>query len=178
MLKLFHISEKGDIDEFIPRKSKQIWEYKEYVWAISEAMVHNYIFPRDCPRICVGNEVITHLSDWVDKEEISDKKALIFIPTSWEEQFKSCTIYRYELDASNFKLIDSIAGYYVSEVIEKSIEINKIADCHKQLQLMNVEVLMKPVIELKEIRQKIIQITNNFSIIRWSNLISSEKNEK
>ena len=170
MLKLFHISEKGDIAQFIPRRSKQIWQYKEYVWAISEAMVHNYIFPRDCPRICVEKEVIRHLSDWVDKEEISDKKAFIFIPTSWEEQFKSCTIYRYELDVSNFKLIDSIAGYYVSEVKEKPIQINKIGDCYKQLQSMNVEVLMKLIKELKEIRQKIIQVTNNFSIIRWSNL--------
>lgn len=88
-MNLFHISENGNIGEFVPRKSKQIWGYKEYVWAISERMIHNYLFPRDCSRICVGGEMIKPLTEWVDKKGVKDKRALVFIPENWEERFKS-----------------------------------------------------------------------------------------
>ena len=50
-MRLFHISEDGYIEKFIPRRSKEIWEYKNYVWAIEEEKIQNYLLPRDCPRI-------------------------------------------------------------------------------------------------------------------------------
>ena len=82
-MKLFHISKQSNIDRFIPRKSKEIWGYKKYVWAISEKMLHNYLFPRDCPRICVGMDVAVSLSEWIVEEDTRDKEALIFISEDW-----------------------------------------------------------------------------------------------
>lgn len=169
-MKLFHISEKNNIAEFVPRKSKQIWGYKEYVWAISEKMIHNYLFPRDCPRICVGDEMIKPLKDWIDKRRVKDKRALVFISENWEERFKSCILYKYEFNPDNFKIIDSIAGYYVSACSEKPIDVYELRNCYEVLESMKVEVLIKREPELRAIKDSIIRATNNFSIIKWNNL--------
>lgn len=169
-LKLFHISEKGDIDVFIPRKSKQIWDYKEYVWAISESLIHNYLFPRDCPRICVGQKQINLLTEWIDKKDIEDTRAFVFIAEHWEERYRSCRLYQYEFSPENFKIIDAIAGYYVSESTEKPTRVQVLNNCDEVLESMKVEVLIKTQQELSAIKEKLIQTTNNFSIIKWSNL--------
>lgn len=169
-MKLFHISENGNIDEFVPRKSKQIWGHKKYVWAISESMIHNYLFPRDCPRICVGGEMIKPLTEWMDKRGAKDKRALVFISENWEERFKSCVLYKYEFNPGSFKIIDSIAGYYVSEFTEQPIDVCEIRNCYEILESMRIEVLSKSEQELREIKDSIIKVTNNFSIIKWNNL--------
>ena len=169
-MKLFHISEHGNIDRFIPRKSKKMWGYKEYVWAISEKMLHNYLFPRGCPRICVGNEVAASLSEWIAEEDARDKKALIFISENWLEKLLACVLYRYEFDDRHFKLIDSIAGYYVSEFTEIPIEVKEIKNCRELLESMKVALIIKSKPELIAIKDRVIQATDFFSIIKWSNL--------
>ena len=153
-LKLFHISENSGIKEFIPRKSKQICGYKAYVWAISESMIQNYMFPRECPRICVDSEMATPLSKWIEEKDVENIKALIFISNDWEKRLKTCALYKYEFNSENFKVIDSIAGYYVSELKEKPIKVYEIRNCLELLESMQVAVLIKQNQELRDIIKK------------------------
>ena len=67
-------------------------------------------------------------------------------------------------------MIDPIAGYYVSELIEKPIHVYEIRNCLELLDSMQVAVLIKRNQELREIKERILQTTNKFSIIKWSNL--------
>jgi len=50
---LFHISEDADIKIFNPRPSPSYFEgiRGNVVFAISEKLLHNYLFPRECPRV-------------------------------------------------------------------------------------------------------------------------------
>ncbi len=169
-MKLFHISEHKDIDRFIPRRSKQMWGYKDYVWAINEKRLPNYLFPRACPRICIDHKVIPLLPKWVDNQTAPNKRAVVFIREDWEEEFKSCQLYQYEFNPTNFQLIDAIAGYYVSECVEYPISVCKIEKCHQLLAAMEVDVIIINEAELYEIRAELIAKTNSFSIIKWNNL--------
>ena len=61
VMRLFHFSERGDIDAFVPRPvdipaqraAGMDWLNGPLVWAIDDWHQPMYIFPRDCPRILV-----------------------------------------------------------------------------------------------------------------------------
>lgn len=169
-MKLFHISEDGSSEKFVPRPSKKMWGYKAYVWAISEEKVHNYLFPRACPRICVGNGNLELLSDFMDLVEIKDRKALIFVPNNWKEKIENSLLYQYEFNPANFREIDTIAGYYVSEQIEIPLQKIILKNTLPLLDEMQIEVIFKDSNTLKEICQRVIENFTEFSIIKWQNL--------
>jgi hypothetical protein len=51
--RLFHISEEPNIALFEPRPSPSFFESitGDVVFAISDELLHNYLLPRDCPRV-------------------------------------------------------------------------------------------------------------------------------
>lgn len=169
-LRLFHLSEKGDIDTFIPRPSKKMWGYHKYVWAIAENKIHNYLFPRACPRICIREENIAILNDWIPNDSLKEKKAIIFVPKNWEERIRTSLLFQYEFDPMHFIQIDKIAGYYVSKVSESPINLIKIDNCLGRLATKKIEVVFVNNQELREIRKEVIQTMKSFSIIKWDNL--------
>lgn len=46
---LFHVSEEASIERFEPRWSESVGD--KVVWAIDEDRLHNYLLPRECPRV-------------------------------------------------------------------------------------------------------------------------------
>ena len=52
-MKLYHVSEEPDIEVFEPRPSPQNYESIKgnVVFAVNDIMLHNYLLPRDCPRV-------------------------------------------------------------------------------------------------------------------------------
>ena len=151
-LRLFHISEEEDIRKFIPRISKEQWSYEKYVWAIAEEKLQNYLFPRECPRICVDLEKTEVLNEWLSLTKTGNRKSIIFVAEDWEERIQNCILFKYEFDKQNFKLIDSIAGYYVSDKTEVSTRKFEINNCIRELNTLNTELVItskKKMIEIK-----------------------------
>lgn len=58
---LFHVSEEFGIERFEPRLSQYAEE--PVVWAISDKRLHNYLVPRDCPRVTYYSGSETNASD-------------------------------------------------------------------------------------------------------------------
>ena len=166
-MKLYHISENGNIDQFIPKISKEQWGFKKYVWAINEEKIHNYILHRECPRICLDWKERKIISDWIDPKEF---RAYIFVSLDWLERIKSCTLFKYQFSPSNFTEIDSIAGYYVSSEVEIPIGVEEINDCLKTLNSLNIGIKFLDKPHLKQLREVVIQSATKFSIIKWANL--------
>jgi len=106
-----------------------MWGYQKYVWAIADNKVHNYLFPRACPRICIREKKVAILKDWIPNDCLKEKKAIIFVPKNWEEKISSSLLYQYEFDPISITLIDKIAGYYVSKVTQSPINLIKIDNC-------------------------------------------------
>ena len=134
MLRLFHLSEEENIQKFEPRISKEQWNYKKYVWAISEEKLHNYLLPRECPRICINLEHSKIPKAWLRKNKANNRRAIIFVSKDWNERIENCTLFKYEFSSDNFTLIDKIAGYYVSPKSKTPTSVLKIKRCKDELK--------------------------------------------
>jgi len=171
MPRLFHISEENNINEFLPRESKKHWNYEKYVWAISEDKVHHYLFPRKCPRICISEKL--HLfAKWINFEIIENMQPVIFVSNDWKESIYNCTLYQYEFNPANFTEIDKIAGYYVSKSAENPINTIVVNNCLAKLKRLKIEVVSTENQSLRSIKDIVLQNLTEFSILKWSNLMS------
>ncbi len=170
MLRLFHISEEENILQFIPRVSKKQWNFQSYVWAIEEKKLHNYLLPRECPRICLSLEKSNIQMDYLNLNRMKNPKAVIFVAEEWKEKINNCRLYQYEFAGDNFKLMDKIAGYYVSDKTEVPLNKIEIKDCPQELQKLDVELILSHKEKMMEIKDKVINDFEEFSIIKWSNL--------
>lgn len=174
--RLFHISEDDSIRTFIPRRSKAVWNFEAYVWAISETRLANYLLPRDCPRICVSREDFQIIRPWLPVDTSTDHlENLIFIPEKWKQEASKCVLYQYEFDPGNFTEIDNIAGYYVSRETEITLPPKKLVNCLDELKLQKALLVSLEDQEMLDVYQTVTTNARFFSIIRWKNFKNDKK---
>lgn len=169
MNKLFHISEEPDIKIFHPRPSPQFYESikGDVVFAISDKLLHNYLLPRDCPRVTyyIGPETTKE-----DKAKFfGDSKAeyIINVEESRKEGIEIIKLYRYEFNPENFVLLDKIAGYYVSYQSEIPIAVTEIINLTDEFSLRNVE--LRFLSNLQILSKEVSESSLKFSMIRMKN---------
>ena len=165
MEQLYHFSENPGIRVFIPRNHINLG--KPVVWAIEEKKIHNYLFPRDCPRVSFfagANASSKDISRFLggDKE-----KTVIAIESRWVQRLMNTTLYRYALPADAFLLEDDNAGYYVSETAVEPSSITPISDLLLALSHRNIELRIMP--SLWELHDQVASSSLNFSMIRMRN---------
>jgi hypothetical protein len=106
--------------------------------------------------------------DWLPINNTA--KAVIFVPENWKESILNCVLFKYEFRDDNFKSIDQIAGYYVSDQVEIPIGKIVIKNCLEELDSLNVQLSIIDKANLIDIKQKVVNNLKEFSIIRWKNL--------
>ena len=168
---LFHISEEPGIKIFEPRPSPSYFESitGDVVYAISGSLLHNYLLPRDCPRITYYSVETT--TD-VDKEIFFGASAagnIIIVESGWYHRIMSTVLYCYEFSSKNFTLLDECAGYYISYQIETPIKISPVNDIVAELLSRNIELRFTP--SLIKLADAVVKSSLNFSIIRMRNAI-------
>jgi len=141
-MKLYHFSERGDIDVFVPRAPLRHPHAEPLVYTMQAVESPLYLFPRDCPRI----------STWVtDDTSESDRELFIlsgtarirsFIDRTFESQWRNGQIYRYTFDAEGF---ENCQGYgdWVSRSTQRPIGVELIDDLPAAAEAhgMSVEVV-------------------------------------
>ncbi|XMB67777.1 hypothetical protein RI065_04495 [Mycoplasmatota bacterium zrk1] len=174
-MKLYHVSDNKNIEIFEPRSANKSWPglYKQYVWAISSKMVHNYYFPRNCPRVCWMIGPNTSEDDKNYFKSFGEFKSLIFVKKAWEKTIEDTIIYRYEFDNKNFYPVDYSAGYYVSER-EEIPKLVEIVDLKEELKKSNVKLIF--VEDLSKYQCESTERTFRFSNIRMK-FLKNSKNE-
>lgn len=175
MEKLFHISEEPDIKIFHPRPSPQHYDSikGDVVFAISDKLIHNYLLPRDCPRVTY---YISPQTSARNKDKFfgdSTAEYIINVETGWQERIKKVKLYKYEFSPENFVLLDETAGYYVSDKAETPIAVAGITDIGHELEKRNVELRCLP--EIQSIAKEIATSSLSFSIIRMRNSIKNSE---
>jgi hypothetical protein len=139
-MRLFHASEESNIEKFVPRipYRQDMDKSKGLVWALTEHQLEKFLTPRDCPRVtyCV-NETTTQ--DDIEKFFSSSSRYCIAIEQDWYEKMANTTLYVYEFDTANF-YFDNIAGFYVSDKIEKPVSVTKYDDLFGELFKRDIEV--------------------------------------
>jgi hypothetical protein len=170
-MKLYHISETPNIKEFITKPSPRKKD-KNLVWAITEDKLHNYLLPRDCPRVTFFPKSDSDPADIKNLIGNCNLKAVIAIEKKWGSIIQKTVLYRYEFNAKDFVLEDKSAGYYVSENPQKPISVTVIKSMLNELSMYNIELRIMS--SLWKIRERVIKSTLDFSIIRMRNAMPPE----
>lgn len=148
-MRLFHVSEQSDIDQFEPGMHDEL--KREVVWAVDDDHLPNYLLPRDCPRVCVINRKLNTYQ--------------IDVPKSYKEEVLKKKIYIYEMPLEQFEEIDSNAGYYISTDVVKPLSVNTVPDCVRAQRAFDVKLVFNEA--FRERAEKVAKSKGEWSIIRY-----------
>jgi hypothetical protein len=165
---LFHVSEEPGIERFEPRVSDYTGE--PVVWAIEASRVHNYLLPRDCPRVTYYAGPETSAADV--QRFLGSSPAVVAVESDWLERLRSCRLYCYHLPPETFECLDECAGYFVSREAVVPARVEVIDDVIAELLKRGVELRFMP--ELWQLRDAVAASTLQFSIIRMRNALPRE----
>ncbi|UCB43272.1 MAG: hypothetical protein JSV77_01085 [Dehalococcoidales bacterium] len=168
-MRLYHISDQPGIRLFEPRHvpHPSVDVKDDVVWAVDEDHLHNYLLPRDCPRVTF---YATEQSDPVDVERLigpGGARYVIAIESYWLPEIQRQSLYKYELDPASFTVLDEGAGYYISRQEVVPLSETKIDDI--LMALLEYSVELRITASLWELREAVIHSTLQFSIIRMRN---------
>jgi hypothetical protein len=174
--RLYHVSENPSIERFEPRPSPSHYESitSEVVFAITDKLLHNYLVPRDCPRVTFYSK---HNTSKHDKETFLGKNSsdfVVVVESKWRDTIQQTTLYCYEFPTDSFTLLDGGAGYYISYKTVTPISVYPISDILDELLKRGVELRFLP--SLLPLAQEISKSTLQFSLIRMRNATTNESN--
>ncbi|MDB5148622.1 MAG: hypothetical protein JWQ57_2642 [Mucilaginibacter sp.] len=167
--RLFHISEQPGISIFIPRPSPSHFENitGDVVFAINGQLLHNYLLPRDCPRVTFYAGANTTDDDKQKFMGNTTASHVIVVECGWYQQIKETTLYCYEFSPDNFMLIDECAGYYVSYKPTVPVAVTVIDDIMTALLSRDIELRFMP--SLTDVADAVRNSSLQFSLIRMRN---------
>jgi hypothetical protein len=172
---LFHVSEDGAIARFEPRPLPKgavgVGADERIVWGIDASHLHNYLLPRDCPRVTfyVRPDRVQTL---VDEPLLAGTTAsrVIAVESAWLERIRTIPLFCYEFPPTGFACIDANAGYFVSRVPVTPAHVRPIGDPLIELARHDVELRMMP--SLWKLHDAVIASPNvSYSIIRMRNAL-------
>ena len=149
---LFHFSDDGTIDEFVPRPVRvpsvrppgQDWQNGPLVWAVDDARHATYLFPRDCPRILLWPTAHTTEADretWFGDRTC---RMIAHVEWAWLERIRTARLFRYELPSATFEPVDDDAWMWVSRAAVRPVEtrscgplLDALAEAGVELRVMD-----------------------------------------
>ena len=162
---LFHISEESGIARFEPRSSE--YASGPVVWAIDAHRLHNYLVPRECPRVTyyAGRETAS-----ADVERfLGPSLAVVAVESGWLKRLRSCRLYCYHMPQETFECMDECAGYFVSRVPVVPARVEVIDDPVSEILKRGVELRFVP--SLWPLRDAVVASSLQFSLIRMRNAL-------
>lgn len=164
MLRLFHVSETPSIDRFEPRVGA---DGVARVWAIAETRLHNYLLPRDCPRVTYFAAETTTAEDRARFFSNDERESVVAIERGWLPRARATRLYVYELPVAAFASRDTVAGYFTSAQTVLPIGCRPIDDPLESLLERPVE--LRVLGNLWRLRDAVVASSLGFSIIRMTN---------
>jgi hypothetical protein len=162
---LWHASEDPSIEIFHPHRAPTAQVNDDLVWAVDDAHVPAYWFPRDCPRATfwIGPNTTPADAAW-----LNGATRVHAIEWEWWDRFRAARVYLYRMPPATFTVHDQGAGYHVSRESVAPlarVEIDDVIRMHAragiELRVMN---------ELRPLWDRVISSTLEFSGIRLRNV--------
>jgi hypothetical protein len=166
---LFHISDIPGIERFEPRPppSPSSGQTGTMVWAVGRRLLHNYLLPRDCPRVTFYARPDSSPEDVQRLMGYSSARHVVAIESGWLPEVMRHRLYMYELPVETFRPVDEGAGYYISREAVVPRSMTPLTDLLGELVKRDVELRVTP--SLWRLRDAVIASTIQFSIIRMRN---------
>ena len=159
----YHVSESDSIDVFEPRWAES--QTAAIVWAIHERRLHNYLLPRDCPRVAYCANANTTQADV--EQYLGTSRTVIAVEGRWAQRLYSTQLYCYELPADGFRVSDAGAGYYISEQSVTPIAVRRIEN--PMLAILERGIELRFMRDLIAFGDRVVASTVQFSLIRMRN---------
>jgi hypothetical protein len=146
-MRLFHFSDRSDIDRFEPRpvavpasrKPGHEWLNGPLVWAIDELHQPLYLFPRDCPRILLWATEATTPADRAAWLRRGEHRMVACIERAWLDRVRNARLFRYLLPSEPFESLGD-AGMWVSSGGVAPLEIVPVDDLPAGLAAAGAEL--------------------------------------
>ncbi len=165
--RLYHVSDEPSITRFRPRPTypgHPLDLPRPVVWAVGERLLHNYLLPRDCPRVTFYARPDSDPADVERLLGVSAARYVVAIESGWLDAVRQATIYLYELPVPAFALVDEGAAHYVSETAVMPLGVSRIDDLFGELARRDVELRLTP--SLWPLRDVVLASSLQFSFIR------------
>ncbi len=162
---LFHISEESGIERFGPRPSDYTTE--SVVWAINAERLHNYLVPRDCPRVTYYAGRATTAADVA--RFLGSSPAVIAVESGWLGRLRSCRLYCYHMPPETFECMDECAGYFVSRESVVPVRVEVVDDPMGEILKRGIELRFVP--GLWTLRDAVVASSLEYSLIRMRNAL-------
>lgn len=161
---LFHVSDEGPLTVMKPRPSPAGTPHEgtEWVWAVDDAHLPNYLLPRQCPRVCWATPAGGG-HDLLD----SPAARVIVVEHKWAQRLLDTGLNVHQLDPAGFTLLDTIAGYWVCAHDVRVERVRRVEDCFAALAEHDVEVRLTA--SLWPYLDAVVANTGDFSAIRMRN---------
>ncbi len=145
----YHLGEEPNISRLEPRPAPDpsSGQTGPMVWAIDDAHLHNYLLPRNCPRVAFYAAPNSHPDDVA--------------------RLLRQTLYLYRFSPEPFLMIDADAGYYIAHQPVMPESVREITDLPAELFARNVELRVLP--SLWKLRDVVAASSLQFSMIRMRN---------
>ncbi len=168
---LFHMSDQPAITRFDPRPlaAPDAGQSQALVWAIDREHLHNYMLPRDCPRVTFYARPDSTPEDIARLIGYSTATYVVAIESRWLPEVARQQLYRYEMPGDTFTLLDAGAGYYVSREPVLPRSMTPITNLLGELLRHDIELRVTP--SLWPLRDAVAASTLQFSIIRMRNAL-------
>jgi len=171
-MRLYHVSDRADIDVFEPRIPPTPSPAGSYpvVWAVDEPRLVNYLVPRECPRVTFYASSTTTASDRLRFFGSGQLHPVVAIEAGWLQRAIDTALWVYEVPSHSFACIDQSAGYFVSRVSVGSISRRLVANPPLALASAGAELRVLP--SLHALAAEVAASSLAFSCIRMRNASS------
>ena len=173
--RLYHVSDRPDIALLEPRAVRPhhpLQDMPPVVWAIGERLLHNYLLPRDCPRVTFYAAAGSDPADVARLLGATAARHVVAIESGWLDAVRTTTLWLYELPSDTFELLDPIAAYYVSGEAVRPRTVRRVDDLLSELARRDVELRVTP--SLWPLRDSVLASSLAFSVIRMGNAVVAQ----
>jgi hypothetical protein len=161
---LWHASENSAIERFVPHRAATALDDEELVWAIDDAHLPSYWFPRDCPRATFWAGPRTTPED---AKLLHGSPRVHAIEWDWWDRFREARIFLYRLPEERFASFDEEAGYWVAREPVEPLEVVAVPDLLDEHKRAGIELRLTQ--NLWPLWNAVIESTLEFSGIRLRN---------
>jgi len=168
--RLYHVSDQPGIALFEPRPPNPDNPNRPdrlVVWAIAERLLHNYLLPRECPRVTFYALPTSDPADVIGLMGQTAARYIVAIESEWLPAVRETIVYLYEFSPDGFEEHDRGAGYYVRESAVTPLSVRRVDDLLGELVSRDVELRVTP--SLWPLRDAVLASSLQFSFIRMRN---------
>jgi hypothetical protein len=160
---VFHYSEDGTIERFVPQVAPSNPSHPPAVWALDREHAPLYWFPRNCPRISVwayDAEQQARLSERFQ----TDASRICAAETAWLAAVRDARVYEYSFDAAKFAPWAEADGQYISGDVLTPDDVVLLDDVLSRHAQHEVELRFTP--KLGRLMDEMLESRLPFSFVR------------